>query len=49
MMGLIAGCFSVSANLSNLYVLFGVYSITWFCLRLEHLVRPRKISSATST
>jgi len=49
MMGTVAGCFSVSSNVSGLYVLFGVYSFTWFCLRLENLVRPRRISSAGST
>jgi hypothetical protein len=45
MMGSVSVCFSVSANLSSLYVLFGVYSITWLCLRAEHLIHPRKVFS----
>ncbi|MBB6145686.1 oligosaccharide repeat unit polymerase [Silvibacterium bohemicum] len=49
MMGAVAGCFSVSASVSALYVLLGVYFITWLCLRVEHLIRPPKIFSVGST
>jgi oligosaccharide repeat unit polymerase len=49
MMGAVAACFTISASVSSLYVLLGVYFITWFCLRLENLVRPRRLALRSDT
>jgi oligosaccharide repeat unit polymerase len=39
----LAGCLAVSANLSSLYVVLGIYLFSWFCLSIQRLVWPRRL------
>lgn len=40
----IAGAFAVSAGFSGIYVLAGVYLFSWFCLSVQRMFEPRKVS-----
>jgi oligosaccharide repeat unit polymerase len=42
----VAGAFSISAGISGLYVLCGVYLISWFCLRVLRMIQFREVSIA---
>ncbi len=37
----VAGAFAVSAGFSGIYVLAGVYLISWFCLSIQRMFLPR--------